>query len=624
MSENNEKNNLNNGITKNFKFLNKNILFKKLYILYLNEKKDIMPDKTVAGKNFKIGIDFGTTNSKMAYWFLDEPCIIYDNDREINIPSVVYFKEDGTILIGKDAKKNLILFPDKIVYSVKRKMGVKHRYHIDNNSYPPEYIGGLIFRELRSIAKAQTGIEFNEAVISVPANFSDGQRYAIKDAAEIAGLNVVRMINEPTAAAIAYGLHEGEKKTILVYDFGGGTFDVSVLIVEDNFFNVEASSGINKLGGDDIDERIVKYLQDIIKKECAIEIQKDLKSLQLVRIAAEAAKIELSTSKTTLIEIPFLNTKSDGMPIAFKHELSRDTLNGLIKDLIEETEKPVMNVLESSCLTLDDLDDIILVGGTTKIPAIREFIKERFGKKPQYGLDPYEVVAIGAAITTIENFDTKVQNKIPQIEISDVVPHSFGIRVFPNNVEKIIEKNEKIPISHSKIFTNLVAFTPELKVEAYQGENETIVKKDYLGAFLIDVPPKPSGCNKLDVNFEVGKEYGILKVCAKDLDTGLLRTVRLEAKGRLSNQEKMKWLKRVCNEKFISIIISDQKQKTESTLFINQKHTIDHILQSLISRKYISSDTKQHPQLYYKNRLLKKEERLSDFITGEHVRFKIK
>jgi molecular chaperone DnaK len=581
-----------------------------------------MSDKSET--HFRIGIDFGTTNSKIAYWFLDEPCVIYDDDKEINTPSVVYFKEDGTILVGKDAKKNLILYPERTVYSVKRKMGIKHRYHIDNNSYPPEYIGALIFRELLSIAKKQTGIEFNEAVISVPANFSDGQRYAIKDAAEIAGLNVVRMINEPTAAALAYGLHEEEKKIILVYDFGGGTFDVSVLIVEENFFNVEASSGINKLGGDDIDERIVKYLQDIIKKEHAIDIQKDLKSLQLVRTAAEAAKIELSTSKSTFVEIPFLKTKSDGTPIGFRHELNRDTLNGLIKDLIEETEKPVKNILKNACLTLDDLDDIILVGGTTKIPAVRDFIKERFEKEPQYGLDPHEVVAIGAAITTIEGFDIKEQNKVPPIEISDVIPHSFGVRVFPNDIEKIIHKNEKIPISRSKPFTNFVPFTPELKVEAYQGEYEIAVKKNFLGSFLIEVPPKPSGYNKLNVNFEVGKEYGILNVSAKDMDTGLERRVRLEAKGRLSNQQKMMWIKRISDENFVSVIISDEKQKIETTLFINQQQTIAHILQNLMYRKFISPDSKQNPTLYFKNQLLKNEQRLADFTSKDYVRFEIK
>ncbi len=571
-----------------------------------------------------IGIDFGTTNSKMAYWFLDEPHIIYDNNKEVNTPSVVYFKEDGTILVGKDAKKNLILYPERTVYSVKRKMGFKHRYHIDNDVYPPEYIGALIFRELLTIAKTQTGIEFNEAVISVPANFSDGQRYAIKDAAEIVGLNVVRMINEPTAAALAYGLHEEEKKTILIYDFGGGTFDVSILIVEDNFFNVEASSGINKLGGDDIDERIVKYLQDIIKKEYAFDIQKNLKALQLVRLAAESAKIELSTSKSTTIKIPFLKTKSDGTPIAFRHELNRKTLNGLIKDLIEETEKPVMDVLKNSCFTLNDIDEIILVGGTTKMPIVKEFIRERFGKDAQSGIDPHEIVAIGAAITTIEDFSLKERNKISPIEISDVVPHSFGIRVFPNDIEKIIHKNEKIPISWSKLFTNVAPFTPELKVEAYQGEKETPIKRNFLGSFLIKVPPKPIGSNKLDVYFEVGKEYGILNVTAKDIDTGHERAVRLEAKGRLSNQEKMKWIKKISDENFVSVIICDKKQKIETTLFISQKQTIDYILQNLMYRKFISPNSTQSPHLYFKKELLKKEQKLANFSSKDYLRLELK
>lgn len=560
----------------------------------------------------------------MAYWFLDEPCIIHDNSGEVNIPSVVCFKEDDSILVGQDAKENLIVFPDRTVYSVKRKMGTKFRYNIDNKKYPPEYIGALIFRELLSIAKAQTGFEFTEAAISVPANFSDGQRYAIKDAAEIAGLNVVRMINEPTAAALAYGLHKGEKKTVLIYDFGGGTFDVSVLTVEEDFFNVEASNGVNRLGGDDIDERIVKYLQNVIKKDCSFDIKKDLKSLQIVRIAAEAAKIKLSSSKTTLIEIPFLKTKSDGTPIAFTYEFTRETLNGLIEDLIEKTEEPVMDVLKSSCFSLDDLDDIILVGGTTKIPAVRKFIKERFGKKPLFRLDPHEVVAIGAAITTIEGYDVKVNNKVPLVDISDVIPHSFGIRVFPNDVKKIMVKNEKIPASRSKLFTNVIPFTPELKIEVFQGENETTVKKNLLGAFLIDVIPKPSCSNKLDVTFEVGKEYGILNVTAKDLDTGLERTVRIEAKGRLSNQEKMKWLKKTCSEKYLTIVVIDPKSKIETTLFINQKHTIADVLGRLMSRNFINSNKKHQFQLTYKKKLLKSAETLSDFITEDFARIEIK
>jgi len=583
-----------------------------------------MSDKIINETNFRLGIDFGTTNSKMAYWFLDEPCIIHDNNGDVNIPSVVYFKEGDSILVGKDAKKNLIVFPDRTVYSVKRKMGTKFRYHIDNIKYPPEYIGALIFRELRSVAKAQTGFEFTEAAISVPANFSDGQRYAIKDAAEIAGLNVVRMINEPTAAALSYGLHEGGRKTVLIYDFGGGTFDVSVLTIEENFFNVEASNGINKLGGDDIDERIVKYLQKIIKKECVFDIKKDLKSLQLVRIAAEAAKIELSSSKTTLIEIPFLKTRSDGTPIAFTHEFTREILNSLIKDLIEKTEKPVIDVLKSSCLTLDDLDDIILVGGTTKIPAVRMFIRERFGKKPLFRLDPHEVVAIGAAITTIEDYNVKENNAVPLVDISDVIPHSFGIRVFPNNIEKIITKNEKIPISRSKLFTNLISFTPELKIEAFQGENEITVKRNLLGAFIIDVVPKPSGYNKLEVNFEVGKEYGILNVNAKDLDTGLERTVRIEAKGRLSNQEKMKWIEKTCNEKYLTIVVIDPKSKIETTLFINQKRTVADVLRRLMERNFINSGKKHQFQLYHKKKLLKSTKTLSDFITGEFAHIEIK
>ena len=584
----------------------------------------VFNDKSINETRRRIGIDFGTSNSKFAYWYLDSPKIIQDQEGDINVPSVVYFKNEDEILVGKDAKKNLILFPDRTIYSVKRKMGSKYWYQIDGQKYPPEYIGALIFQKLLSIAKMQTGFEFYEAAISVPANFSDGQRYAIKDAAEIAGLNVVRMINEPTAAALAYGLNKNEKKTVLVYDFGGGTFDVTVLTIDKDFFNIEASTGINKLGGDDIDEILVDHLKKIILKECKLDLKKDLKALQIVRLAAEAAKIELSSSKTALINIPFLNANSKGNPIAFTHELTRDTFNSLIKDIIEKTEKPIRDVLESSCLSLEDLDDIILVGGTTKIPAIQEFIKKLFGKSPLINLDPHAVIALGAAITTIEDIDIKENIKIPSIDISDVVPHSFGIRVFPNIVERIIEKNEKIPIMRSKIFTNIAPYTPELEVEVFQGENEITLKKNFLGAFFIDVAPKPSFKNKLEVNFELGKEFGILNVNAKDLDTGLERTVRIEAKGRLSNKEKMKWLKKTCKDNFLTVVVNNNSSKIETSLLINEKRTVADVLHHLLQKNFINSEKKDLYQLYYKNRLLKSEEMLSDLNIQTFARFQLR
>ena len=555
----------------------------------------------------------------MAYWFLETPTIIKDDTGNVNVPSVVSFKADRTILIGNEAKQCLIPFPDRTIASVKRKMGKRHYYNIDGERMPPEYIGALIFQKLTMIAKEQTGIEFVNAVISVPANYTDAQRCAIKDAAEIAGLNVVRMINEPTAAALAYGLQRdpkegGVRKTILVYDFGGGTFDVSILTVDGSFFNVEASGGINKCGGDDIDEKIVKHLDTIIRKEYGFDISTDLKVLQEIRTAAEQAKITLSSADTARISIPFLFRKKDGSAVAFTHDLRRKVLNDLIEPIIQSTKKPVLDVIKNAGIAINQIDEVILVGGTTKIPAVREFVRNLFNKQPLSTLDPHEVVALGAAITSAEGTKVVAGFKSEPIEISDVASHSFGIHTFPFDVEKIIEKNEKLPIRHSKNFTNLVDYTDCLEIEAYEGEDSTTKKENHLGSFFIDVIPKPANSNKLEVNFSIGVEYGILDVTAKDLDTGLDKSVRMETKSRLTKPEKRKWIQRMHGDGVKAVVVNDKAQRTEVTFFINQNRPVFDILQRLQQRKMLTAETSDKKAIFNNNKLLKGTEKIVDLV----------
>ena len=580
----------------------------------------------MAQEKYCLGIDFGTTNSKLAYWFFEQPCVIRNDAGEANTPSVVHFKDDGTVIVGREAKENLIPFPERTIASVKRKMGSRHRYNVDGEKYPPEYVGALIFRHLMDLARSQTGIDFADAVVSVPANFSDAQRSAIKDAAEIAGLNVTRMINEPTAAALAYGLRaaEGEKKTILLYDFGGGTFDVSILTVSDNFFNVEASDGIKKCGGDDIDSLLTAHLGQIIECEHKVDINQDLKTLQMVRAAAEQAKIVLSEVEQTTVNIPFLVGKSHEGPVAFSCELTRATLNSVIADLIQSTKMPVVDVLQRAGLSFADIDDVILVGGTTKIPAVKAFVEGLTGKPPLCYIDPYEVVAMGAAVASMEGTGVRFDQApsgapSPALEISDVVSHSFGIHVFPENVEKIVEKNEKLPICKSKPFTNIYPYTPELEIEVYEGERETTVSANRIGAFFIDVVPRPAGENQITVSFEIGTEYGILDVTARDKETGIERKVRMEAKSRLTNQEKLKWAKKLANGNILTVVVQDDARKVETALIFNPNRTICDVMQRLQQRRFIPTTESNQFLLYHEKQALLGSEALSEFVSGNEV-----
>lgn len=510
-----------------------------------------------------IGIDFGTTNSKMAYLLLDEPTIIENNEGKKITPSIVYFKNEDEAVVGELAKRNMIVYPENTVVSIKREMGTDFKKKIGRHKFPPEYIGAQIFKKLADDAKIRLGKTFNDIVVSVPANYSDSQRQSIKDAAEIAGLNVLRMINEPTAAALAYGIREDRDRKVLVYDFGGGTFDVSILSISSGFFDVDASAGEHRLGGDDIDARILEYLSKKAYEQLGIDVKKDLSLLATIRETSEEAKIALSCNESTMISIPFAANKAP-----FNTVLTRIQLNGMIADLIERTKKPIEQALDDASLEKNEIDDILLVGGTTLIPAVHDFVTQYFGKEPVKGPDPYEAVALGAAVAGME-YGKEKSTIARNVEISDVISSSLGVLVADGTVNKILERNTKIPIIRTGNYTNAADFTNEVRIEVYQGEEEMAKDNEHLGDFFISVEPMPAFLDRVDVSFEVGKEFGILNVTAVEKVSGNQRSVKMEARSRLSKKEKNKWMKKLFGQESIEVSVNNISTRDALTLYLN-------------------------------------------------------
>ncbi len=520
-----------------------------------------------------IGIDFGTTNSGVAFIELDEPTIIENGEDERVTPSVVYFKEDGTVAVGSIAKRNIIASPERTVKSIKRYMGTDHQVEIGKESYPPEYIGAHIIKKLVQDAEKQVGTSFSDAVITVPAYFMDPQRQAVKDAGEIAGLNVRGILNEPTAAALALGFRADEERRVLVYDFGGGTFDVSILTIGGGFFDVDATSGDNHLGGDDIDARIVDFALDKIKEKHKIDLKKKKDKyravLQSLGEEVERVKIELSSKESATINLPYAGTKH-GAPIAFSYELSRQEFNELILDFIERTKKPMEQALDDASLSPEDIDDILLVGGTTYIPAVQEFVREFLGKEPVRDVNPIEVVALGAAVAAMKEDLKEKSGKIRRpVEISDVISRSLGVLTYEGTVAKIITRNTKIPIKMTKGFTNPWDHMDEVEVGVYQGESILPEENGFLGEFLISIEPKPMNESKIDVTFEVGEEFGILNVTAKDHDSGNERTVKMEARGRLSKEEKNRWMDKMLKIHSIKVTVVNVETEDVLSYYLN-------------------------------------------------------
>lgn len=533
-----------------------------------------------------IGIDFGTTNSKMAYMLLDEPVVIENEQGRQMTPSVVYFKNEKEHTVGEQAKHNQIIYPDKVVSSIKREMGTDYKKTVGRFKFPPEYIGALIFQKLIHDAHQRTGKNFFDAVVSVPANYSDSQRQAIYDAAEIAGVNVIRLINEPTAAALAYGIREDRDRKVLVYDFGGGTFDVSILSVSSGFFDVDASTGEHRLGGDDIDERIVAHITKALKKELGKGVDIDPALQATLKEVSEEAKIALSTQESTMITIPFV--AQDRPP--FTMQLHREIFESLIHDLIEQTLIPVEQAISDASIEKEDIDDILLVGGTTLIPAVRRFVTHYFGKEPLRG-DPYTAVAQGAAIAGTE-YITEKSRIAKNIEVSDVVSSSLGVELADQTLSKIIERNTKIPISRTRLYTNYGDYAPFVAIPVYQGDEEMASDNEFLGKFYIDIEPKPALENKIEVTFEIGEEFGVLNVRAYDNDSGNERNVKFESRSRLSKRDKSKWMKKLVGKGSVHVTIHDSSETTTLDFFLNPSTSVISLRQNLIDRGFM--DESEH------------------------------
>lgn len=540
-----------------------------------------------------IGIDFGTTNSAVAFIEFDEPVIIENDENESVTPSIVYFKEGGDVVVGNVAKQNIIANPELTIKSIKRHMGTDHRIQIGDASYPPEYIGAQIIKKLVQNAEERIGASFTDAVITVPAYFMDPQRQAVKDAAEIAGLNVKAIINEPTAAALAFGFGEDTDQRVLVYDFGGGTFDVSILNIGGGFFDVDATSGDNHLGGDDIDAKIEEFIIDKIKENHNIDLrnqkQKNLSLIQSIREEAERAKIELSVKTQVIINLPFIGTTNRGRQISFSYNFSRQEFNKLISDFILRTKKPIENALDGAALDIEDIDEIIMVGGTTYIPAVREFVREFFGKEPKQNINAMELVALGAAAATLKDTVKEVAGNIHKpMEVSDVTSHSLGVLIANGTVSRIISKNTKIPIVQTEPYTNSWDYTESVEIEVYQGESLMPEEEGFLGNFSIDVEPMPAYESKIDVTFEVGEEFGILNVTAKDQDSGNERKVKMEAIGRLSKKEKNRWMKKLLDMQAIEVNIVNVESKDVLKYYLNPNAYISNIKNELMQKKILA------------------------------------
>lgn len=478
-----------------------------------------------------IGIDLGTTNSCIAVMEGGEPVVIPNPEGNRTSPSVVAFSKNGERLTGQVAKRQAVTNPDRTIQSIKREMGSNYKVTIDDKEYSPQEISAMVLGKLKSDAEAYLGSTVSQAVITVPAYFSDAQRQATKDAGKIAGLEVLRIINEPTAAALAYGLDKENDQKILVFDLGGGTFDVSILEIGDGVFEVLATAGNNRLGGDDFDNKIIDYLADVFKKDQGTDIRADRMAMQRLREAAEKAKIELSGVASTNINLPYITADANG-PKHLDVTLSRAKFDELTHDLVEKCMEPVRRAMSDSGLAVSDVQKILLVGGSTRIPAVQEAVKGYFGKDPFKGINPDECVAVGAAIQA-----AVLTGDVKGLLLLDVTPLSLGIETQGGVFTKMIERNTTIPTKKSQIYSTAADGQTQVDVHVLQGEREMASYNKTLGNFILDgIAPAPRGVPQIEVTFDIDAN-GIVHVSAKDLGTGREQNITITASTNMTEDE---------------------------------------------------------------------------------------